>query len=1002
MKRKRTIFLLLSLSLICTTIVPGRVANAGNGDSGMAISKTATENEDGTYTIELEAYATGETIITEITQDVPTDIVLVLDQSGSMSQAIGTVSFKAYPYGQSTNSQHYDRRHNGGAGNLWYPLADGGYASVFVARHNILSSGLRNVDYYYYYQNSLYEKVGDEYKPVTLSMIWVGGLFGYYRYTYVFVNGDTVVSEGSNTVPDLSAHEPLYTDNTSNNNTVYTYTYTDAQGTTQTIGTSTGATTKFDTTLYERIVNPNAGGSRLAALKTAVTNFANSVATKAAGTDGALGTDDDVNHRVAVVGFASQSGHGNNTELLSIAGTNSGSVGVAYNNISPQNLIDVLQDMDTTAGQTMVTNAVNALAAQGATEVDLGMDMAQRILNANPVPAGQTRSRVVVVFTDGAPTSYNGFEKAVATAAISTANGIKGAGATVYAVGVFSGADATSPGTEPSGNLPEGDQRIPAASNWFMQNLSSNNGTPRSPSYYLSAADAATLNNIFQQISEQIEEGGTETTLGAATVIRDIISPYFTLPAGATADDITLETWQYKGPSYDAPGAWSKNTVAMGATAVIGGTNNNQLSITGFDFCGNYAGSVTQGGNVTYRGHKLVIKFTVEPRPGFLGGNGVGTNTSAGVYEDAEATAPVLTFDQPEVDVDIPDITITTPSETKNVYLLQDISPQNYFAGVSVTIGGVSLNLDPNAVNWGLEPWQSEYIDISVTYADAYGEPIEPEDLQDITEDTSYSVTVTVEPNKEGTEPGTGYTQTGSAAFNVFKPELTFADLAVYYGGDAPADTEYAAALTGTLWKRNGVLSTEVVMTGTAPDLALTYTPEAGKIEGGKVNTKQDIKVDAAVKIGEIDVTEHTTFLHTPCDPASACSWNEVAPSPLDGSPAFLLHVNTCTLTVTKAGGAGDASYVFDVYKDGTKYSEATIWGNGSETLYELPVGVYTIQENTGWSWRYSANNGSAAALAAGSPTGSITCTNSPNGKNCWLNGYSEVACNISGVSQSP
>lgn len=1000
MKRKRAISLLLSLSLICTTIVPGRVANAGNGDSGMAISKTATENEDGTYTIELEAYATGETIITEITQDVPTDIVLVLDQSGSMSQAIGTVSFKAYPQGQSTNSQHYDRRHNGGAGNLWYPLADGGYASVSVVREEdsrdyteLSSTTTRNRDYFDN-RNNLYEKVGDVYKPVTVSRYWS------YWYTYEFFDGTQADSSGNNTVPILGDHAPLYI--LSEIVYEYTYTYTDAQGTTQTIGTSTGAATKFDTTLYERIVNPNAGGSRLAALKTAVTNFANSVATKAAGTDGALGTDDDVNHRVAVVGFASQSGYGNNTELLSIAGTNSGNVGVAYDNISSQNLENVLQDMDTAAGQTMVTAAVNALAAQGATRVDLGMDMAQRILNANPVPGGETRNRVVVVFTDGAPTSYDGFKKQVANDAISTANGIKGAGATVYAVGVFSGADATSPGTEPSGDLPEGDQRIPAASNWFMQNLSSNNGTPRSPSYYLSAADAATLNNIFQQISEQIEEGGTETTLGAATVIRDIISPYFTLPAGATADDITLETWQYNGPSYDASGAWSKNPDAMGATAVLGGTNNNQLSITGFDFCGNYAGSVTQGGNVTYRGHKLVIKFTVEPRPGFLGGNGVGTNTSAGVYEDAEATEPVLTFDQPEVDVDIPDITITTPSETKNVYLLQDISPQNYFAGVSVTIGGVSLNLDPNAVNWGLEPWQSEYIDISVTYADAGGNPIEPEDLQDITEDTSYSVTVTVEPNKEGTEPGTGYTQTGSAAFNVFKPELTFADLAVYYGGDAPADTGYAAALTGTLWKRNGVLSTEVVMTGTAPDLALTYTPEAGKIAGGKVNTKQDIMVDAAVKIGETDVTGHTMFLHTACDPASACSWNEVAPSPLDGSPAFLLHVNTCTLTVTKAGGADDASYVFDVYKDGTKYSEATIWGNGSETLYELPVGVYTIQENTGWSWRYSANydcGTDGLTLNAVSPTGSITCTNSPNGKNCWLNGYSEVACNISGVS---
>ncbi len=44
---------------------------------------------------------------------------------------------------------------------------------------------------------------------------------------------------------------------------------------------------------------------------------------------------------------------------------------------------------------------------------------------------------------------------------------------------------------------------------------------------------------------------------------------------------------------------------------------------------------------------------------------------------------------------------------------------------------------------------------------------------------------------------------------------------------------------------------------------------------------------------------------------------------------------------------------MFDVYKDNVKYSEVTIQGNGTENLVELPVGTYTIQEDTNWSWRY-------------------------------------------------
>ena len=99
-------------------------------------------------------------------------------------------------------------------------------------------------------------------------------------------------------------------------------------------------------------------------------------------------------------------------------------------------------------------------------------------------------------------------------------------------------------------------------------------------------------------------------------------------------------------------------------------------------------------------------------------------------------------------------------------------------------------------------------------------------------------------------------------------------------------------------------------------------------------------------------------------------------------------------------GGADGEPYVFDIYKDDDKYSEVTVKGNGTETLVELPVGTYTIKEDTGWSWRYSANNGGSAALTAQNPTDSITCINEKN-KNQWLNGFSDVVENIFGVSHN-
>ena len=86
--------------------------------------------------------------------------------------------------------------------------------------------------------------------------------------------------------------------------------------------------------------------------------------------------------------------------------------------------------------------------------------------------------------------------------------------------------------------------------------------------------------------------------------------------------------------------------------------------------------------------------------------------------------------------------------------------------------------------------------------------------------------------------------------------------------------------------------------------------------------------------------------------------------------------------------------------KNGKKYSEVTVKGNNSETIVELPVGEYTIQEKTDWSWRYNASYGAAANLTAQNPTGSIACTNTKK-NNQWLNGFSNVVENISGVSRN-
>lgn len=993
MKKTKILSLLLCLSLFCALIVPGTRAYADNEpDSGMKISKTAAANADGSYTIMLEAFATGSTVITEQKTDIPTDIVLVIDQSGSMNDPIGGYTYTAYRTGGYNsrnyhNDEYYPLRHNGGSENLWHKLNNNEYIAVSVEQKMAYTaiSGWSNGKYYDN-QNSLYCLVSGEYKSVAVRR--EGHLFSADEYWYTMDGQQILYTTGDSSIPNFGQYAPLY-----QSVKKYTYSYT-LNGVTTVIEESFGDGSSPDTQFYRRDYSSSAGGTRLNALKNAATTFANAVAAKAAGADGDISTPaDNVNHRIAVVGFASGQYYNGtnynygNTEVF--VGSNQ----YKYGSAAQGQYGNAFQDMNTSTGVGNVSASIGTLSADGGTLTNLGLEMGNGIFGANPIAEGEKRNRVVIVFSDGVP-GWSGYDSNTANSAITQAETAKNTyGATVYSIGIFPGADATSAGNQ-NGNETE-------KANWFMQQVSSNNGTPQSPSYYLSAADAGTLNSIFQQISDQIETGGTTSTLTSDAVVKDIISPQFTLPAGTTAANITVETYACTGKNANDDYTWSNNNSTMGATASISG---DQVNVTGFNFSENYVGTVTENGNTTYRGHKLVISFKVQPKAGFLGGNEVYTNTSAGIYENNTAENPLLTFDRPTVNVPIQDVTVT--AKDKNVYLKGEVTAEQLKNGATVKVGGVALDLSKASDTtkpWGLEPWQTEYVDITVTVKDKDGNAIPADGLKALTDDTTYTIKVTVTPKTTGStgSAGTPATEkfgenTPAANIYVFKPELTFKDSTAYYGETVPANNDYSSnyVANSEKWKNGGKYSTDdgVQMIGTKPTLDITYTPDESKLEGGKY-TKQDVPVSATVKIGTENVNEHTTFVHQDC--TTACGWENPA---TPGTPAFLIHIQTCTLSITKQGGADNESYVFDVLKDGEKYSEVTVWGNSTETLVELPIGTYTISENAGWSWRYSANNGGSAALTAQNPTGSITCVNTKN-NNQWLNGFSEVVRNIFGTN---
>lgn len=645
------------------------------------------------------------------------------------------------------------------------------------------------------------------------------------------------------------------------------------------------------------------------------------------------------------------------------------------------NYTQIVKPLTSVSSSAKLKEAVNALSPAGATRADYGMELAKNIISSNEV-ANNGRKKTVIMFTDGVPTALDQFNKDVANGAISASQTMKAADTTVYTIGVFSGANG-APVTNWYGVSDTNKYMHLVSSNYkYATGMDEKPGTATYPdggkSYYLSAGSAGELSSIFQQISQEV--GGSTSNLDDKAVIRDIVTPYFDMPADVK--DVEVYTAESNGRT-DNTINWKDKEEFKGNVTIQG----NTVSVSGFSYKDYWCGNQTAEDTTTFHnGKKLIIQFTVTAKDDFLGGNDVPTNEdTSGIYDkDGEDGKMIDSFKVPTVNVPIKAVTVTAPD--KNVYLLGGVTTDQLKTGATVNCGNVTLDLSKANNNYGLEEWQNAYVDITTELKES--------NYTNLTADTTYTVSVAVKP-KYGGEDSVGTpateqsgTNTPAAKINVFKPELTFEDSEAYYGETVAKDFT-ANKVGNTVWKHGDTASTEVTMlSDTVPTLDITYTPDESTVKDNKY-TKVDAKVKATVSINGTDVTQYTTFQHQACKPA--CDWKTPT---VVGDPAFLIHIKTCTLNVTKKGGAANEPYVFNILKDNEKYSEVTIFGNGTKILYELPVGTYTIQEDTGWSWRFTPKYSAKAELSAAKDTGTITCTNTKD-EDKWINGFSDVKNNI-------
>ena len=309
--------------------------------------------------------------------------------------------------------------------------------------------------------------------------------------------------------------------------------------------------------------DPMGGGDRtkrIDALKSAANSFIDTIAKQNEGIEGV-----NRQHRVAIVKFAGKKSNdiGNNMYRDG---------GYSYN------FTQVMKELTYCSGSNaddLKKNTINQIQPAGATRADYGLELAEGIT----ITSGRKDAKkIIVFFTDGAPTKQNKFDAGVANAAVTAAKNMKDGKATVYTIGIFGGAN-------PGAGIQDLGTDEANKANKFMQAVSSNypnatawdtHGTRAENSdYYKSATNAEELKKVFDDISQaitseppyptEIHKGYDETKSGYITFTDElgdfmqvdsftevvINGTPFTNPSKTVNKETKTDTYEFDGKAKD-------------------------------------------------------------------------------------------------------------------------------------------------------------------------------------------------------------------------------------------------------------------------------------------------------------------------------------------------------------------------------------------------------------------------------------------------------------------
>lgn len=452
-----------------------------------------------------------------------------------------------------------------------------------------------------------------------------------------------------------------------------------------------------------------------------------------------------------------------------------------------------------------------------------------------------------------------------------------------------------------------------------------------------------------------------------------------------------------------------------------------KVGVSNFDYTTNAVtgtGIYDQNTGEYFYGKKLIVEINIVVNPDFLGGDDVFTNTTdSGIYD---SNGSLVKGFEPQM-VDIPLKNITPAFKDGNIYVSQQAELPHIANVGEFSVGEGKYTLD--GVN-------NAYVDITYTVKDSNGTALTSlkipagtvygsEDFKkiawttlaitdlDLKEDTTYTVECKVESTKGEQSALIPKFTTGddTATIHVYKPVITFKDSAINLGEEAVlADNGPTVK-----WMHDGTEAPAEM--GAAPALTYKYYTDGKEITSTAFTKDTPVKVEVSVdaesdankalehtveSMTATEFTPHVTF-YRDTQNCEHCDTKTLAK--VEGeNPNFVVHIKSFDLVIVKEGNEigkdhndkETQSFIFRVeYKapNATEYAylmDVVINGADSTTIKTLPVGNYKVTELENWSWRYDATDATQDVDTATTQNenGVITVTfNNDRTNGLWLSG---------------